>query len=156
MADLSIFDLTGKKALVTGAASGIGKACAIGMAKAGADVAVGDLNSKMGKETVKEIQGLGRKSLFVHCDVTDVNQVSKMVQQVVREFGRLDIALNNAGGGSPAGPTIGDEAIDTWRRLIELDLHSVFYCCREEAKIMIPQRYGKIINTIFDGRNRCQ
>ena len=76
MADLSIFDLTGKKALVTGAAGGIGKACALGMAKAGADVAVIDLKEEMGKETVEEIKALGRKSLFISCDVTDTNQVA--------------------------------------------------------------------------------
>lgn len=146
MSDLSIFDLSGKKALVTGSAAGIGKACAIGMAKAGADVAVIDLNDEMGENTVKEIKALGRKSIFIHCDVSHVKQVEAMVKQVVDEFGRLDIAFNNAGITIVGGKTIDDDALDIYHKTIASDLHSIFYCCREEAKYMIPQRYGKIIN----------
>ncbi|MBW1901417.1 MAG: SDR family oxidoreductase [Deltaproteobacteria bacterium] len=147
MSDLSIFDLTGRKALVTGAAGGIGKACAVGMAKAGADVAIIDLKDEMGSETVQEIKALGRSSFFVHCDVTDIKQVEDMVRQVVDEFGRLDIAFNNAGTTSMGGKTIEDASVDIYHNTIANDLHSIFYCCREEAKYMIPQRYGKIINT---------
>ena len=147
MPDLSIFDLSGKKALVTGGASGIGRGCALGMAKAGADVAIVDLDEKSGREAVREVEKQGSKSLFVQCDVTDPGQVADMVKQVVGAFGRLDIALNNAGGGGMAEPTTDEGAIETWSRLMDLDLNSVFYCCREEAKVMIPQKYGKIINT---------
>lgn len=148
MADLSIFDLTGKKALVTGGAGGIGKACAIGMAQAGADVAIIDLKEDMGKETVEEIKALGRKSIFITCDVTDVKQVESMVKQVVETFGRLDIAFNNAGIALRGEQTsTSDEGLKIWQKLIDVDLNSVFYCCREEAKYMIPQKYGKIINT---------
>lgn len=148
MADLSIFDLTGKKALVTGSAGGIGKACAIGMAKAGADVAVIDLKEDMGKETVEEIKALGRNSLFISCDVTNTDQVAAMVKQVVDAFGRLDIAFNNAGIASMDDVhSVDNEGLDIWKKVLEVDLHSVFYCCREEAKYMIPQKYGKIINT---------
>jgi NAD(P)-dependent dehydrogenase (short-subunit alcohol dehydrogenase family) len=148
MADLSLFDLSGKKALVTGGASGIGRACALGMARAGADVAIIDVNVDMGRDTTREILDLGRKSIFVACDVTDLNQVQSMVRQVVEEFDRLDIAFNNAGiiVGSTK-PTIGEESIDCWHKTMNLDLTAVFYCCREEAKYMIPQKYGKIINT---------
>jgi sorbose reductase len=147
MSDLSIFDLTGKKALVTGSAGGIGKACAIGMAKAGADVAVIDLKDAMGQETVEEIRALGRNSSFIHCDVSDLKQVEAMVKQVVDEFGRLDIAFNNAGTGLGGVKTVDDGAVDIYHQIIDIDLNSVFYCCREEAKYMIPQKYGKIINT---------
>ena len=99
MSDLSLFDLTGKKALITGGAGGIGKACAIGMAKAGADVAIVDLKVQMGRETVAEIRALGRNSIFIQCDVADARRAANMVKQVVDEFGRLDIAFNNAGIG---------------------------------------------------------
>jgi len=148
MVDLSLFDLTGKKALVTGGASGIGRACALGMARAGADVAIIDVNPDNGNGTSQEIVDLGGKSIFVSCDVTDLNQVKKMVRRVVDEFGRLDIAFNNAGiiAGSTK-PTIGEDSVEYWHRVIELDLTAVFYCCREEARCMIPQKYGKIINT---------
>ena len=148
MADLSRFDLTGKKALVTGSAGGIGKASAIAMAKAGADVAVIDLKEEMGRGTVEEIKALGRKSLFISCDVTNTDQVAAMVKQVVDEFGRLDIAFNNAGIAAGMDiPSIDDEALGIWKKVLDVDLHSVFYCCREEAKYMIPQKYGKIVNT---------
>ncbi len=147
MNDLSRFDLTGRKALVTGAAGGIGKASAIAMAKAGADVAVIDLKEEMGRETVEEILALGRKSIYIHCDVSDLEQVSEMVKEVVDTLGGLDIAHNNAGISGEPIPLMDEGAIDEWKKVMEVDLFSVFYCCREEAKYMIPQRYGKIVNT---------
>ena len=142
-----MFDLTGKKALVTGAAVGIGKASALAMAKAGADVAVIDLNTDMGQKTAEEIKALGRKSVFIKCDVSDPGQVSEMVKEVVDTLGGLHIAHNNAGIGGSATPLTDDHSIEEWKRVMEVDLFSIFYCCREEAKYMIPQRYGKIVNT---------
>lgn len=87
MRDLTRFDLSGKKALVTGAAGGIGKACAVAVAKAGADVAIVDLKDEMGRETVEEIRALGRQSLYIHCDVSDPRQVTEMVKEVVDTLG---------------------------------------------------------------------
>jgi NAD(P)-dependent dehydrogenase (short-subunit alcohol dehydrogenase family) len=147
MNDLSRFDLTNRKALVTGAAGGIGKASALAMAKAGADVAVIDLKEEMGRETVEEIRALGRKSTFIHCDVSDLEQVAEMVKEVFDTLGGLHIAHNNAGIGGDPVPLMDDGAIDEWKKVMNVDLFSVFYCCREEAKYMIPQRYGKIVNT---------
>lgn len=147
MIDLSRFELTGRKALVTGAAGGIGKACAVAMAKAGADVAVVDLKDDMGRETAEEIRALGRKSTYIHCDVSDPQQVAEMVREVVDTLGGLHIAHNNAGVGGEPIPLLDDAAIDEWKRVLNIDLFSVFYCCREEARAMIPQRYGKIVNT---------
>lgn len=148
MSGHSIFSLSGKKALVTGAAGGIGKACALGMAQAGADVAIIDLQEGLGEETSEEIRALGQKSLFIKCDLTDISRVKGMVKKVVDEFGRLDIALNNAGiVVGTTEPTINKGSIEYWHKTIDVDLNSVFYCCREEAKYMVPQKYGKIINT---------
>lgn len=147
MPDLSMFDLSGKKALVTGAAGGIGKACATAMAKAGADVAVIDLNEELGRATAEELKAFGGKSIFIRCDVAEPPQVAEMVKEVVSTLGGLHIAHNNAGIGGDPIPLTDDGAIDVWKRMLEVDLFSVFYCCREEAKYMIPQRYGKIVNT---------
>jgi len=123
MADLSIFDLTGKKALVTGGSTGIGRACAIGMAKAGADVAIIDIKDETGQETVKSIKAVGRKSSYIRCDVTDPKQVANMVKQVVKEFGRLDIAFNNAGIGGLGNASIDDDAIEVWHKIMNINLH---------------------------------
>ena len=145
--DLSIFDLSGKKALVTGGASGIGRACAIGLAKAGADVAIVDLQTDMGMETVSQIEALGRDSMFVRCDVSDAKAVDAMVAEIVGVFGRLDIAFNNAGVIGNADPSTADSMLALWDKVMATNLTGVFYCCRAEAKYMIPQKYGKIINT---------
>jgi len=147
MADLSMFDLTGKKALVTGSAVGIGRACALALAQAGADVAIVDIDSKTGPKTVREIEALGRDSLFVTCDVTRKAQVQEMVKAVVGRFGRLDIGVNNAGIAILGA----DEELDqtAWDKVIAVNLTGVFLCAQAEAQQMIRQKptEGKIINT---------
>jgi len=146
MSDLSLFDLTGKKAFVTGAAMGIGRGCAIALAKAGADVAVVDINEKAGLKTVEEIRSLGRDSLWVRCDVTQCRQVQEMVGRIAQYFGRLDIAVNNAGIAILGA----DESLDQadWDKVITLNLTGVFLCAQAEAQQMLRQMpiEGKIIN----------
>ena len=105
MMGLSLFDLTGKKALVTGGASGIGRACATVMAEVGADVAIVDCNKAAGEKTVEAIKAMGRDAVFIPCDVSNEQQVQAMVASVVEQFGRLDIAVNSAGtNGKSAAP----------------------------------------------------
>lgn len=147
MSILEAFDLSGKTALITGGAGGIGRACALGMAKAGANIAIADIKVDMGKETVGEIEALGAKAMFVECDITDRGQIAAMVKSVVDKFGRLDIGFNNAGIVGEAVPSVDDQAEEIWDRTMAVNLTAVWNCCREEAKYMIPQRYGKIINT---------
>jgi len=146
MADLLMFDLTGKKALVTGSAVGIGRACALALARAGADVAIVDIDSKTGPKTAREIKALGRDSLFVTCDVIRKTQVQAMVRKVVRRFGRLDIAVNNAGIAILGA----DEELDqaAWDKVIAVNLTGVFLCAQAEAQQMIRQKptEGKIIH----------
>ncbi len=146
MADLSLFDLTGKKALVTGGAVGIGRGSAVALARAGADVAIVDLNEKAGSQTAEEIRSMGVDALFVPCDVTKKDQVQAMVGAVVTRFGRLDIAVNNAGIGILGA----DESIDQadWDKVIAVNLTGTFLCAQAEAQQMIRQTptEGKIIN----------
>jgi len=146
MSDLSLFDLTGKKAFVTGAAAGIGRGCALALAKAGADVAIVDLNETAGLKTVAEIRALGRDSLWVRCDVTQRDQVQEMVRRVAHHFGRLDIAVNNAGIGILGA----DETLEQadWDKVIAVNLTGVFLCAQAEAQQMLRQTpvAGKIIN----------
>ncbi len=147
MADLSLFDLTGKKALVTGGAVGIGRACAVALAGAGADVAIIDIDAETGPKTAEAIKVMGRDSLFVRCDVTSKAQVQDMVKAVVAAFGRLDIGVNNAGIAILGA----DEELDQadWDKVIAVNLTGAFLCAQAEAQQMIRQQptEGKIINT---------
>jgi sorbose reductase len=146
MADLSLFDLTGKKALVTGAAVGIGRGCAVALARAGADVAIADLNEAAGEKTADEIRSMGRESLFVPCDVTKQEQVQEMVRRVAEQFGRLDVAVNNAGIGILGA----DEEVpkEDWDKVIAVNLTGVFLSAQAEVQQMLRQTpiEGKIIN----------
>ena len=146
MADLSLFDLTGKKALVTGGAVGIGRACAVALATAGADVAITDIDASTGRKTAAEIKALGRDSMFVSCDVTSKPQVQAMVKAVVRRFKRLDIAVNNAGIAILGADEDLDQA--SWGKVIAVNLTGTFLCAQAEAQQMIRQSptEGKIIN----------
>jgi len=146
MSNMSLFDLTGRKALVTGAAVGIGRGCAVALAHAGADVAIVDLDPKAGERTAEEIRAMGRRSLFVRCDVTKKEQVQEMVRQTADAFGRLDVAVNNAGIGILGA----DEEVpkEDWDKVIAVNLTGVFLSAQAEAQQMIRQRpvEGKIIN----------
>ncbi len=146
MADLSLFDLTGKKALVTGGAVGIGRGCALALARAGADVAIVDIDGKTGPKTAEEIRAGGRDALFVHCDVTQKDQVQSTVGRVVEHFGRLDIGINNAGIGILGA----DEDVEQpdWDKVIAVNLTGTFLCAQAEAQQFLRQEpiEGKIVN----------
>ena len=146
MPDLSLFDLSGTKALVTGGAVGIGRACAVALATAGADVAIADIDEATGQKTADEIKAMGSDSLFVKCDVTSRGDIQAMVAAVVARFGRLDIGVNNAGIAILGA----DEELDQgdWDKVIAVNLTGAFLCAQAEAQQMITQSptEGKIIN----------
>ena len=150
-----MFDLSGKKALVTGAAVGIGRGYAVALAKAGADVAVVDLDDKTGPKTAEEIKSFGRDALFVRCDVTDKQAVEDMVDAVVRHFGRLDIGVNNAGIGILGGDV--DYSLDAWNKVIAVNLTGMYLCAQAEARQFLKQSpvQGKIINTASMSARIC-
>lgn len=137
-----LFGLAGKVAIVTGASRGLGRAIAIGLAQAGADVVATDILDVTG--TVEEIKKTGRKSIGIKVDVTRKEDVAGMVQQTVNKFGKVDLLINNAGiiRMSPA-ETMSEE---DWDKVIDVNLKGEFLCAQEAAKQMINQRSGKIIN----------
>jgi NAD(P)-dependent dehydrogenase (short-subunit alcohol dehydrogenase family) len=137
--------LDGKAALVTGGASGLGRASALALARAGATVTVADVNEDGGKETVALVSDeAGRDADFVRADVTLPDDVAAMVDNTVARWGHLDCAVNNAGMTGTAAPTA-DYTLDDWNRTIALNLTSVFLCLRYEIPAML-ERGGSIVN----------
>lgn len=137
--------LDGKKALVTGASKGIGKAIALKLASLGADVAVNYSSSaEKAEETVKEIAALGRETFSIKADVSDFNEASEMIKSVEKKFSRIDILVNNAGITKDDLLLKMDE--QQWDDVITSNLKSVFNCTKAISRLMLKQRSGRIIN----------
>ena len=138
------FDLAGQTALITGAARGLGRATALAMAHAGADIALGLRDPGSAGDLVGEIEKFGRRALPVAMDVRDLDQISAAVDQTVAHFGRLDILVNNAGLG-PANPAeaVTEEDFD-WT--IDVNVKGVFFASQAAGRVMIRQGYGRIVN----------
>lgn len=145
MGILERFSLKGRTALVTGGGQGIGQAYAHALAEAGADVAIVDLNIETATAVAAEIAALGVRSLAITADVSAASQVADMVNTIIRAWGRLDIGVNNAGVRCWAEAENMTET--EWDDLMGVNLKAVFLCCQAEARVMLPQGYGKIINT---------
>ena len=142
-------NLEGKSALVTGGASGIGRATALAFAREGARVAVADILEDAAQNTVSEIKAMGGQALAIACDVTDDDAVKAMIARAVDAFGGLDCAFNNAGIApyqvNAGGQKIADVAPEAWRRLIDVNLTGVWLCLRHEVAQMRAQGSGGVI-----------
>ena len=137
----------GKVVLITGATSGIGKACAIMFAQAGASVAVADVNPELGAQTVAELQQIGANALFIKTDVSNSVAVGAMVSKTVETFGKLDVAVNNAGI-SPKPVPVHEIDEDNWARVMAIDLTGAMLCMKYELRQMIAAgQGGAIVNT---------
>jgi NAD(P)-dependent dehydrogenase (short-subunit alcohol dehydrogenase family) len=138
------FDLTGDAALVTGAARGLGRAIALALAQAGADVALGLRALNTGADLLREIQAMGRRALPLQMDMTRRDQISRAIETAVTHFGRLDILVNNAGLG-PENPAenVREEDFDL---TVAVNLKGTFFASQSAARIMIRQKRGRIIN----------
>lgn len=144
MGILNLFQLDGKVALVTGAGRGLGQAMALGLAEAGADVAGLDLIAT--KDTQTQVQALSRRFLGLECDLREasVAQLNQVVEQVVRELGRLDILVNNAGIIRRA-PALEFSERD-WDDVLQINLKALFFLSQAAARVMVSQGSGKIIH----------
>ena len=140
---LNLFKLDGRFALVTGASRGLGQGMAVGLARAGADIAcvsrTGDAN-----ETRELVEAAGRRFLDIRLDLADAAARQGLVDRVVKEFGRIDILVNNAGGAGRFPPE--EYPDDQWRELLEVHLNAPFDLSQQAAVHMLPQGRGKIIN----------
>ena len=139
----SEFDLSGKVALVTGAARGLGREYALGLARYGADVIACDILPEI-KDIKPEIERLGRKALVYQTDVCKIPEIYAMVNESVSALGHIDILVNNAGVNIPQWAI--DVTEEAWDRVINLNLKGLFFCCQAVGKVMIRQKKGKIIN----------
>ena len=138
------FRLDGRTALVTGAASGIGRGIAVGLAEAGADVGCFDLAGPALEEVCEEIRGLGRKAIPVAGDVTDSSSLTSAVQQTEADLGPLTLAVNSAGIANAAPAE--EMPLAQWQQVIDIDLTGVFLSCQAEGSVMLDHGRGSIVN----------
>ncbi len=137
--------LDGKVAVVTGGASGIGRTTCQFYAREGAKVVVSDVDEKAGRETVRLIQDAGGEAAYVQADVSSSEDCQKLIHAAEQQYGRLDIAFNNAGVGGESNNTA-DYSIEGWQKVIGINLSGVFYCMKYEIQAMLRTGRGAIVN----------
>ena len=138
-------ELKGKVALITGAASGIGESTALLFAAEGARVFLTDIDVEKGEKLVKKIEENGGKAVFFKADTGKPEDAEKSVSETLRKFGKLDIAVNNAGIGGAQQP-VGEYTIEEWNKVIGINLSGVFYGMRYQIPAMLKNAAGSIIN----------
>jgi len=144
MSENTKYNLQDKVAIVTGSAGGIGKAIATLFAANGATVVVSDVQEELGKQTAEELG-----AIFIPCDVSQMDQVNSLIDETVKKYGRLDIMVNNAGinsGRKEDRVTTDKYPVETWHKIISIDLNGTFYCCQKAAQVMVEQGFGNIVN----------
>jgi NAD(P)-dependent dehydrogenase (short-subunit alcohol dehydrogenase family) len=137
---------SGKVALVTGAASGIGRATVLLFAREGASVVVSNVAVEGGEETVSLVEGEGGRATFVKADVSDAAEVEALIRRTVEAYGRLDYAFNNAGIEGPMATNTADHSDEDWGRVIGINLKGVWLCMKHEIPRMLEHRGGSIVN----------
>jgi NAD(P)-dependent dehydrogenase (short-subunit alcohol dehydrogenase family) len=139
-----LFDLSGQKALVTGAGRGIGRALAVGLAEAGADIAIADIDLSQAGEGKDAIEALGRKCVLIEADVTTQAGVDDMVSTAAEGMGALTILVNNAG--TNVRKTLAELTEEDWDRVLDLNLKSLFFITRRAGEEMKKAGGGKVVN----------
>lgn len=147
MSVMASFDLSGRVAIVTGGARGLGRQMALALAEAGADVAICDLLATEGEATRGELAALGRRAMIGRVDVTKVDEIQAFIDAVVADLGKVDILVNNAGMPS-TGRSLEDEDDDSWRRMLDTNLSSMFYFGKRVARYLIARGQGGVIINI--------
>lgn len=142
---MNLFSLEGKTAFVTGAGSGIGQRIAVGLAEAGASVGCFDLASSSGlNDTVKRIEGVGRRGLALTGDVTQAENLAAAISTLEKELGPLSVAANCAGIANAAAAE--EMSLAQWQRVFDINLTGVFLSCQAEARVMLPRKQGSIVS----------
>jgi len=139
-------DLENKVVVITGAGSGIGKACATHFVKNGSTVIVADINLINAEKTATELADQGGTTMAIKMDVTNYEEVEKSLQSVVNTYGQIDIMVNNAGIMNQLRAPTADHTFDDWDRVIAINQTGVFYCLKASLKHMMNQGHGRIVN----------
>jgi NAD(P)-dependent dehydrogenase (short-subunit alcohol dehydrogenase family) len=139
-----LFDLTGRVALITGAGVGFGEAISLGFAEFGCDVAASDLDLENPQRTAERVRTTGRRAIAIKANVATPEDVRAMVETTVRELGRIDILVNCAG--IPQHDPAESTPLETWDRVMDINLRGTFLCCQAAARVMFEKRHGAIIN----------
>jgi gluconate 5-dehydrogenase len=139
-----LFNLEGKTAIVTGGGRGLGEQMASGLAEAGSNIVVCSRKLERCEETAHRIQSLGVKTLAFRCDVAREEDVNHVVKETIREFGRIDILVNNSG--RTWGDLVEEFSIEGWKKVIDVNVTGTFQMTQKTGREMIKQRSGKIIN----------
>lgn len=138
-------NLTGKTAIVTGGASGIGEATALLYVENGYNVVISDVNEKKGNQLAEQIKQSGGKAIFIKADVSKPGDCENLISKTTEAFGSVDVAFNNAGIGGESN-AVADMSIEGWNKVITVNLNSVFYCMKYEIQQMQKQGKGVIVN----------
>ena len=137
--------LENKTVFITGGLSGIGKACAIAAAKEGANIAIADRERNTSIASMNDIKAIQPNAIYIECNVSIYSDVEAAIKTVYNTFGRLDVALNNAGiGGKPC--KLADMEVESWLHVLDVNLNGIFYCMKLELQQMIKQGGGVIVN----------
>jgi len=162
---IGLFDFKGRTVIVTGAGSrkGIGRETALAFAEQGADVVVADMDIDGARQVAEEIKAMGVKSLAVELNVTKTESAYAMADTVIKEFGKIDVLVNNAGITQPV--KVKDMTLDDFRRVTEVNLMGTFNCCKAVMEPMKEKKYGRIVNLssvsgkqgggVFGGAHYC-
>ncbi|OIK11466.1 gluconate 5-dehydrogenase [Bacillus sp. MUM 13] len=140
----SLFDLTGKTAIVTGGGRGLGKQIALALAEAGANVVVCSRNLEACKEVSSQIVGMGGSSISSSCDISSEDDIEKVINDTISVYGTLDILVNNSGTSWLA--PVDELPLDKWQKVMDVNVNGTFLFSKAAAKIMKKQGFGKIIN----------
>jgi NAD(P)-dependent dehydrogenase (short-subunit alcohol dehydrogenase family) len=143
---MEFMKLKDKVAIITGGGTGIGKAISLALANEGAAVVVAARNFSRLKEVAKDIKSRGGKAKAIQTDISDHEQVKRMVAQTIDEFGQIDILVNNAARGTFNNADVVDMNLDEWHDSLAINLTGIMFCSREVLKYMIPRKSGNIIN----------
>ncbi len=141
---MDLFSLEGQICIVTGGATGLGQQMAVGLAEAGSNIVICSRKLERCQDTAHEIESLGVKALAFRCDLNQEEEIDRVVKETIKEFGRIDVLVNNSG--RTWGASVEELKVEDWKKVIDLNITGTFQFTQKVGREMIKKRNGKIIN----------